>query len=475
MNQPSLADQAQLVVTGQQSARQLVDRALDRAQQADNYNIFTTLLVDRARRQADAIDQRLKSGKQVGRLAGVPFVVKDNFLVRHTQTTAAAPLLADFVAPYSATTVAKLLAEDAVLIAKTNLDAFGHGASTESSFFGPTKNPHQPTKVAGGSSGGSAAALAAGVCSLALGTDTGGSIRLPASFCGLVGYKPTYGLLSRYGVVAMSSSTDCVSLLATNTQDARLVASLLAGQDQFDGTSLPTKINWHQPNLPTRPKVGFIGQFLTNLTAEVKTAFASLRQLLSTSDQLEVVDISLPSLDLSLACYYILIPAEISSNLSRYNGLFYGHQQAKKSVLATIGASRQAGFLAENKRRIMLGTYVLSAGYYEAYYHQALKLRQRISDEFRRALTKVDFLLSPVAPMTAFDLGSKKDPLQMYLADLMTVGVSLAGLPAVSLPLPVAKDQPPIGLQIIANTQQDANLLALATELQNQLKRRGLN
>ena len=469
MNQTFLADLARLVVSGRQSARQVVDRALNRAQQAKDYNIFTTLLGDQARRQADEIDQRLKAGQPVGQLAGVPFVVKDNFLVRQTLTTAAAPLLADFVAPYSATTVTKLINQDAVLIAKTNLDAFGHGASTESSLFGPTKNPHQPTRVAGGSSGGSAAALAAGVCSLALGTDTGGSIRLPASFCGLVGYKPTYGLLSRYGVVAMSSSTDCVSLLTTNSQDAQLVAGLLAGQDQFDGTSLPTKINWHQPNLPARPKVGFISQFLTNLAPEVKTAFSDLRQLLSANDQLEVVDVSLPSLDLSLACYYILIPAEISSNLSRYSGLFYGHQQAKKSVSATIGASRQAGFLAENKRRIMLGTYVLSAGYYEAYYHQALKLRQRISDEFSQALAKVDFLLSPVAPMTAFDLGSKKDPLQMYLADLMTVGVSLAGLPAVSLPLPVAKDQPPIGLQIIAGARQDANLLAMATELDNQL------
>lgn len=467
---PTPIDQlARAVQAGDETAAGLVDRALAAAAgpEAAGLNIFTEILADSARAAADKIDRKRQAGKSLGRLAGVPFAVKDNFLVGGTKTTAAAPILDSFTAPYTGTCVQRLLEEDAVLIGKTNLDAFAHGTTTENSGFGPTKNPADPALVPGGSSGGSAAAVAAGVCPFALGTDTGGSVRLPASFCGVVGYKPTYGLLSRYGLVAMASSTDCPATLTNSSAEAVRLAEIMAGIDPADGTTIdPGRLA--PPPGKKQLRLGLISQFDRKLEPAVAAALEEARTAIAGQDGLEVMPVDLPSLDLALACYYILVPAEISSNLSRYDGLRYGATGgAAGQAGAVMTANRSAGFLAENKRRIMLGTYVLSSGYYDAYFDRAQRVRQRLVDDFARVFGEVDLLLSPVAPMTAFPLGSKTDPLALYQVDLMTVPASLAGLPAVSLPIGGLQRRPPVGLQLIGPAGGDGAVLGLARRLED--------
>ena len=453
----SLSQLSRLVKGGQLTAQQLVSQALNKAQACQELNVFISLSTD-ALGRAKQLDASIKQGKKLGKLAGIPFAVKDNFLVEGTITTAGAKILADFKSPYTASSVQKLLDQDAILIGKTNLDAFGHGTSTENSYYGVSKHPQDPQRVAGGSSGGSAAAVAADIVPFALGTDTGGSVRLPASFCGVVGYKPTYGLISRYGVVAMASSTDCVASLTKTAEDADYLRQILAGRDQFDGTSLDsTKI---KPIKSTKNKLAVIKEFTTNLEPTVAKAFErGIDQLKQQGHQ--VIELSLPSLKYALACYYILIPAEISSNLSRYQGLVYGQKVSADNWQQTISKFRSDGFMPENKRRILIGTYVLSSGYYDAYYQQAQRLRTKLVAEFEQAFAQADCLLSPVTPTTAFKIGDKsQDPIQMYQADLMTVAVSLVGLPAVSAPLP--SDGLPVGLQIIAPQTKDQLALSLA-------------
>ena len=355
--------------------------------------------------------------------------------------------------------------EDAILLGKTNLDAFAHGTSTENSYFGPTKNPHDQSLTPGGSSGGSAAAVAAGICPFSLGTDTGGSVRLPASFCGVFGFKPTYGLLSRYGIVAMASSTDCVAPITRNPGDAALLIDVLKGRDDMDGTTFSSgDLNVLSTELPARLRVGIIKEFSHDLEPAVQQTFnRSLDKLADSNWQLETI--SLPNINLALACYYVLVSAEISSNLSRYSGMHYGYRSSSgDGWQQVIDNSRQQGFMAENKRRIMLGTYVLSQGYYEAYYQKAQKLRTLLCQEFAQAFERFDVLLSPVSPTTAFRLGDKTaDPLQMYLADLMTVAPSLVGIPASSLPLesPIL----PVGLQIMTPQRTDNLNLKIAKEI----------
>ena len=351
------------------------------------------------------------------------------------------------------------------MIGKTNLDAFAHGTTTENSCFGPTKNPADPSQVAGGSSGGSAAAVAAGICPFALGTDTGGSVRLPASFCGAVGYKPTYGLLSRYGLVAMASSTDCPAIVANCSADVNLLLNIMSGVDSFDSTTI--KAVDLKPQLPKQLRIGVISQFARDLKPEVAQAIDEAKSSLESLPGVELVDVDLPSLDLALACYYILVPAEISSNLSRYDGLRYGSGRIDgDDIKQVVSANRSAGFVAENKRRIMLGAYVLSSGYYEAYFARAQRVRQRLVDDFNRVFGQVDLLLSPVAPTTAFALGLKSDPLSLYKMDLMTVPASLAGLPAISLPIGGLDRRPPVGLQLIAPVGQDGLVLGLADQIE---------
>ena len=440
-----------------------VEKALEKIGKFNHLNIFTEVLSQQALEQAGILEDKLKKGERVGKLAGVVFCVKDNFLYKDTKTTAAAPFLLDFLAPYTATCLQKILDEDAILVGKTNLDAFAHGTSTENSYFGPTKNPVAEGLTPGGSSGGSAAAVAAGICSFGLGTDTGGSVRLPASFCGVFGFKPTYGLLSRYGIVAMASSTDCIAPITNNPADAVYLMQILKGRDRFDSTTFQSDELQLTVEIPRPLKVGVIKEFRRNLEAPVEQAFERTLDALKKMNW-RVEEVSLPKIELALACYYVLVSAEISSNLSRYDGLRYGQSHQGVNWEETISRNRQSGFMAENKRRIMLGTYVLSQGYYEAYYQKAQKLRTLLCEEFERAFDDFDVLLSPVSPTTAFELGSKTaDPLRMYMADLMTVAPSLVGIPASSLPL--KSSALPVGLQIMTPQRKDGLNLGVAREV----------
>ena len=459
----SLQEIVSQVKSGQIDPRESVETALRKARDSARLNIFTEIFEEPARRQAALLADKVKNKQPTGRLAGAVFATKDNFLYAGTRTTAAAPFLKDFVAPYSATCLQKLLDEDAILLGKTNLDAFAHGTSTENSCFGPTLNPHDASLTPGGSSGGSAAAVAAEICPFALGTDTGGSVRLPASFCGLVGFKPTYGLLSRYGIVAMASSTDCVAPLTRSPQDASFLLELLKGRDDLDSTTLDDGEGEIPRKGTAALKVGVIKELTAELDAEVSEAFNGFLDNLSRSGY-QVETISLPNIRHALACYYVLVSAEISSNLSRYDGLRYGRKEIGSDWRETVSRSRRAGFMAENKRRILLGTYVLSQGYYEAYYQKAQKLRTLLCREFAQAFERADFLVSPTSPTTAFALGEKVgNPLQMYLADLMTVAASLAGLPATNLPLKT--ESLPVGVQIMTPQRTDGWNLKIAEEI----------
>jgi len=426
------------------SAVENVKEALRRAREIEEYNALLSLTEERALERAAKVD----AGEISGRLAGVPFVVKDNFLAFGAPTTAASKMLESFNAPLQATAVEKLEAEGAICIGKANLDAFAHGGSTENSAFGPTKNAADETRVAGGSSGGSAVVTALDVVPFALGTDTGGSIRQPASFNGVVGIKPTYGAVSRYGVVAMASSTDTIGCFATNAEDTDLVMEIMAGRDDKDMTTLPDFWN-NQPEF-AKKKIGLVKQCMTDdVDAEVRQ---------KTLDYAEN----------SLAMYYIIVPAELSSNLARYDGVRYGHRAAEVKTLAELyGRSRNEGFMTENKRRIMIGSFVLSSGFFDAYYMQAQKARTLLIDEFKKLFTEYDALLMPVAPTPAFKIGENaSDPIKMYLADIMTVPASLAGLPAVSAPAGNSDEGLPIGVQLIGDYKSDKNLLKLVSEVE---------
>lgn len=453
------------------TARQLVETALQRLNEAGaTYSVAISDMHDRALERADIIDTARRAGQPLGRLAGVPFIAKDNFLAFGSKTTAAAHILESFETPYQATAIERLEAEGAICIAKANLDAFAHGGSTENSYFGPTKNPHDTTRVPGGSSGGSAAAVALGIVPFALGSDTGGSIRQPASFCGVVGIKPTYGLVSRYGVVAMASSTDTIGALAHTASDVALVMDIIAGQDVHDSTTLPERAASYLPadNKPGALRIGVIKEFMGDKVApDVRARIAEQVETLEKLGH-RVSELSLPMVDLALAIYYIVVPAEISSNLSRYDGIKYGLSAKDAQTLDDVyEMTRAEGFMPENKRRILIGAYVLSSGYYDAYYRKAQTARTLLIREFAKAFEQYDVLVGPVAPTTAFRLGEHTaDPLQMYLADIMTVPASLAGLPAVSVPAGIDSDNLPVGLQLIGAQKTDATLLALAAQLQ---------
>lgn len=444
------------------SAIKNVRAAIERAHQVEDHHALLSLTKERALERAARVD----AGEITGRLAGVPFVVKDNFLAFGAPSTAASRMLENFHTPLQATAVEKLEAEGAICIGKANLDAFAHGGSTENSAFGPTKNAVDQARVAGGSSGGSAVVTALDVVPFALGTDTGGSIRQPASFNGVVGVKPTYGAVSRYGVVAMASSTDTIGCFATNAEDANLVMEIMAGRDARDMTTLPDF--WCKSGRSAKQKIGLIKQFMTeDVDADVRARTLEyadkLRQLGYT-----VTEVDMPMIRYSLAMYYIIVPAEISSNLARYDGVRYGHRAEGVKTLAELyGRSRDEGFVTENKRRIMIGSFVLSSGFFDAYYMQAQKARTLLIQEFRSLLAEYDALLGPVAPTPAFRLGENTaDPVKMYLADIMTVPPSLAGLPAISVPAGVSADGLPIGVQLIGDYQSDRSLLELAARVE---------
>lgn len=439
------------------SAVDNVSEVLRKAREKSEYNALLSLTEERAIDRAKAVD----AGKITGKLAGVPFVAKDNFLAFGAPTTAASKMLESFESPLQATAVEKLEAEGAICIGKANLDAFAHGGSTENSAFGPTKNAYDQTRVAGGSSGGSAVVTALGIVPFALGTDTGGSIRQPASFNGVVGVKPTYGAVSRYGVVAMASSTDTIGCFASNAEDADLVMEIMSGRDDKDMTTLPDF--WRNELKPIR-KIGVISQCMTDeVDSEVRDRTLDyVEKLKSLGYEVEQVD--LPMMKYSLAMYYIIVPAEVSSNLARYDGIRYGHRAEKVKTLDELyGRSRDEGFMTENKRRIMIGSFVLSSGFFDAYYMQAQKARTLLIREYTELFKNYDVLLSPAAPTPAFKLGQNTaDPIQMYLADIMTVPPSLAGLPAISVPAGENSEGLPIGVQLIGNYQTDSRLLDLA-------------
>lgn len=455
------------IKNGTTSARQQVEEALARAKANDEHHALLSLVEEHALSRADVLDERIKNGGKPGKLAGVPFVVKDNFLAYGAPTTAASKMLEGFYAPVQATAVEKLEDEGAICIGKANLDAFAHGGSTENSAFGVTKNAIDQTKVAGGSSGGSAVAVALGIVPFTLGTDTGGSIRQPASFNGVVGVKPTYGTVSRYGVVAMANSTDTIGCMTKDVADAELIMDIMSGRDKRDMTTLPDFFEIAS-SAKSAQKIGLIREFMGD-----GTDGAVCDRVNEYADKLRaaghiVEEVDMPILRHAVAMYYVIVPAEISSNLARYDGIRYGHRAAGSASLAELyGKTRDEGFVTENKRRIMIGSYVLSSGYFDAYYQQAQKARTLLINAYRVLFDTYDVLLSPVTPTPAFGIGEKvEDPVQMYMADMMTVAPSLAGLPAISVPAGTDEAGMSIGVQLAGAPKSDAALLALAKSVE---------
>ncbi len=443
----------------------LVRAALDKAKEYEDYHCFISMNEARALERAREIDEKIAKGEKVGRLAGVPYALKDNYLSPEGVTTAAARMLDNFPSPITATAVAKLEAEGAIMIGRTNLDAYAHGSSTENSYFGPTHNAHDMSRVAGGSSGGSAVSVALDIVPFALGSDTGGSIRQPASYNGVWGIKPTYGAVSRYGVVAMASSTDTMGCFARNADDVDLIMSIIAGKDPKDSTTLDDFWNRELDDArPKKKKIGIIKDFLKDgVDPEVSKAVTDYADRMKKAGY-EVEEVSMPIMKYGLAIYYIVQPAEVASNLSRYDGIRYGHRAAEVTDLDSVySKTRDEGFMPENKRRIMIGNFVLSSGFFDAYYLKAQKARTLLINAYNEAFEKYDALLCAVAPAPAFKLGEKTDdPLQMYMEDMMSVLPSLAGLPAISVPAATSKSGLPIGVQLIGPRKSDQILLNIA-------------
>ncbi len=458
---PSLNEIAQDVIRSPGQADKYLNQALSLAEKYQEFNALITVCADTAKRQVKALKQRLERGEKPP-LAGVPYVAKDNYLTEGVRTTAGSNILKDYVPPYSATAINRLTEAGAILIGKSNLDAFAHGSSTENSDFGPTLNPVDKRHVPGGSSGGSTAAVKLGIVPLALGTDTGGSIRLPASFCGVVGLKPTFGAISRYGVVAMASSTDVLGPMAMSVRDCALALRIMAGADGRDATMI--KLDKPQNRKLKGAKIGLIKQFKVNLDDKVAKALDDTITRLKAAGA-TVEEVNLPLIEMALAVYYVVVPAEVSSNLSRYDGVRYGLSVGRQTLDDLYLKTRSSGFNDENKRRILTGTFVLSSGYYDAYYKQAQKVRTLIVDDLRQAFARYDLLLSPTAATPAFKLGEKtQDPLKMYMNDLMTVAANLAGNPAISLPAKTAGL--PVGIQLMAPQRQDYRMLQQAEQLE---------
>ena len=461
----------QQLVRKERSAVEITTETLEKIQNLEpQLHSFLSVTADQALETAQQVDDKIAAGEEIGLLTGIPIGVKDNMCTKGVKTTCASRILENFVPPYESTVTQKLKDAGAIMVGKTNLDEFAMGSSTENSAFGKTANPWDLDRVPGGSSGGSAAAVAAGECPVALGSDTGGSIRQPASLCGVVGMKPTYGLVSRYGLVAFASSLDQIGPFARTVEDAAILLGAIAGHDPLDSTSLkvdvPDYANLIKPNFRPRNKlrIGIIQEtFGEGLDGEVEAAVtAAINQLQELGAEIKLV--SCPRFRYGLPVYYIIAPSEASANLARYDAVRYGLRVPDTDNLVDMyKKTRAAGFGAEVKRRIMLGTYALSAGYYDAYYLKAQKVRTLIKQDFEAAFEKVDVLVTPTAPTTAFKAGEKTtDPLSMYLLDLMTIPVNLAGLPAISVPCGFDKQGLPIGMQLIGKVLREDQLLHIA-------------
>jgi len=470
---PTAVEIAAGVRSGSLKAVDVLEQHLARITASEgDVHAFNLVLVDEARVAAAAIDASVAAGNDPGPLAGVPVAIKDNMCTRGIPTTCSSKILAGWKPPYNATVVDRLMAAGAVSVGKTNLDEFAMGSSTENSAFGPTRNPRDLTRVPGGSSGGSAAAVAAGFSSVSLGSDTGGSIRQPAALCGVVGVKPTYGYVSRYGLVAFASSLDQIGPFTNTVEDSALLLDVIAGHDPMDSTSIPTP----QPSLVEAISHGVEGLRVGRITdlpggadpdveERLEAAFDALREAGAT-----IVDVQVPAFGYGLTAYYLIAPSEASSNLARYDGVRYGLRVDAADTNTMYGATRVAGFGEEVQRRIMLGTYALSAGYYDAYYGKALKVRRLIADDFDRAYTKADVLLTPTAPTVAFPFGSKTDnPLAMYLCDVYTIPTNLAGHPGMSVPFGTGQDGLPVGVQILAGTLGEPTMFRAAAALERSL------
>lgn len=448
------------LITKERSAVEITTERLELIQALEpQLHSFLCITADQALATAKAVDGKIAAGEEIGLLAGIPSGIKDNLCTRGIPTTCASRILENFIPPYESTVTAKLQAAGAVMVGKTNLDEFAMGSSTENSGYQVTANPWDTSRVPGGSSGGSAAAVAAGECIIALGSDTGGSIRQPASFCGVVGLKPTYGLVSRFGLVAYASSLDQIGPFARSVEDAAILLGAIAGYDEKDSTSLKVPIPDYTQYLKPKLKgltVGIIQETFGEgldpaVAAAVERAIAQLKDLGA-----QVREVACPRFRYGLPTYYIIAPSEASANLARYDAVKYGLRETTGTLLEMYAKTRAKGFGAEVKRRIMLGTYALSAGYYDAYYLKAQKVRTLIKEDFDRAFETVDVLICPTAPTTAFKAGEKvDDPLSMYLSDLMTIPVNLAGLPGMSIPCGFDAQGLPIGLQLISNVLRE--------------------
>jgi aspartyl-tRNA(Asn)/glutamyl-tRNA(Gln) amidotransferase subunit A len=431
---------------------------------------FNLVLADEARQAAAAIDARVAAGEDPGPLAGVPMALKDNMCTRGIPTTCSSRILEGWRPPYDGTAVRMLADAGAVLVGKTNLDEFAMGSSTENSAFGPTRNPHDPTRVPGGSSGGSAAAVGAGMVPVSLGSDTGGSIRQPAALCGVVGVKPTYGRVSRYGLVAFASSLDQIGPFANTVADAALVLEVISGHDPADSTSIPEaapELSSHLDDGVAGLRIGIISELMAegispDVAARVRAAAEALAAAGAT-----IEEVSIPAITHGIGAYYVLAPAEASSNLSRYDGVRYGLRIDAPTTPEMYDLTRTAGFGDEVKRRIMLGTFALSAGYYDAYYGTAQRVRTLMRREFDAVYERFDLLLSPTSPTTAFPLGEKvDDPMTMYLNDICTIPTNLAGHPAVSVPYGVGDDGMPVGVHVLARALDEVTMFRAAAVLE---------
>jgi len=467
-------EKLRLLKEGNLSLRKNVEDFLSRIQTKSNLNAFNFVFAEEALQAAEVIQQKINSGS-AGKLAGMVLAVKDVLAMEAKPLTCSSNILKNFSSLYTATAVQKLLDEDAIIIGKTNCDEFAMGSSNENSAFGPVKNPVDESRVTGGSSGGSAAAVAAELCDVALGTDTGGSIRQPAAFCGTYGLKPTYGLVSRFGLTAFASSFDTIGPFAHSIDDIALVMEVLAGYDANDSTSLEAikKSYSHifSNETASELKIGIPKEyFAEGLSAEIKNRIDEILSLLRDKN-INVQEVSLPHTEYAIATYYILTTAEASSNLARFDGARYGYRSQNGTSLANMyQSSRSEGFGKEVKRRIMLGTYVLSSGYYDAYYRKAQQVRRKIKEDFTNVFAGVDVLITPTTPTTAFKLGEKTtDPLEMYLSDIYTTSANLAGIPGLNIPVGKDSQNLPIGMQLLANQSNEEKLLQVGFLLQELL------
>ncbi len=471
LNELTIKEASEKLAKGEITSVELTKACLKRIKEIDGkVKAMLTVCEKEAIKQAEAADGRRKKGEK-NELLGIPYIAKDNIMTKGVRTTAASRILDNYIAPYDATIIKKLKKAGAVLLGKANLDEFAHGASTENSAYGPSHNPWDLDRVPGGSSGGSAAAVVSDMCVFALGTDTGGSIRCPASFCGVVGLKPTYGRSSRFGLIAMTSSTDVPGPITKTVEDTAIVLKAIAGQDKNDATTPLKIVPDYSADLKKAlkgTKIGLPKEYLNKGTKEnikkiIKEAIKKYQELGA-----EIVDVSLPHTKYGVAVYYIITPSEISSNLARFDGIRYGHSAVNgKDLITAYKKTRGEGFGPEVKRRIMLGTYALSAGYFDAYYLQAQKVRTIIKEEMDAVLNKVDCLLTPTSPHIAFKIGEQvDDPLAMYLEDIFVTGASLAGLPAISIPAGFV-DNMPVGLQLIGPRFGEQTIFNIANVYEN--------